>query len=71
MKQSQTIGANLRRIRTLRGRSQPWLSRAIGMKGKNSWSYISRLEAGKILPRIDTLSRIAEALETTLEDLCA
>lgn len=45
------------------------LAHAIGMQSSEAGSYISRIEAGKIRPLVDTLFRLAKALDTPMETL--
>jgi transcriptional regulator with XRE-family HTH domain len=58
------------RIRAAREKQDPPLSQAelarkVGSTGVQMW----RWEAGKRVPRLDTLQRIADALSVSLDDL--
>jgi transcriptional regulator with XRE-family HTH domain len=61
----QTLARNLRRHRLARGLTQEELANGAGLRQ----ALISELEASKLDVRLDTLSRIAIALETTLAEL--
>jgi DNA-binding XRE family transcriptional regulator len=60
-----TVGARLRTLRLEAGRTAREIAAAAGMAPSN----YARLEASRVDPRIDTLRRIAEALEVPLEAL--
>lgn len=59
------IGENIRTARSNAGITQLALAHAIGYNGDDAGAYISRVESGAQEPRLDTLSRIAEALGVT------
>lgn len=61
-KGARTLGDNIKRIRTSKGLSQRALGHASGYTGDNAGAAISRFESDRQAPRIDTLSRIADAL---------
>lgn len=63
------LGENLRTIREGKSITQLALAHAIGYSGERAGSYISRVESGFMMPRLDTLTRIAGVLEVTLEML--
>lgn len=65
MNNGKTIGENIRRLRELRGWSQVQLAELSGMAGPT----INRIENGVRTPRSDTLSKIAIALDVSLDDL--
>jgi len=59
------LGAEVRRLRTLRGLTQAQLAEHAGV----SRALISAVEAGRHLPRVDAAARLATALTTTVEAL--
>lgn len=61
----QILARNLRRFRLDRGLTQEELANAAGLRQ----ALISELEAGKLDVRLDTLSRVAIALDATLAEL--
>ncbi|CCD95761.1 Uncharacterized HTH-type transcriptional regulator y4dJ (modular protein) [Bradyrhizobium sp. ORS 375] len=61
----QALARNLRRLRLDKGLTQEELANAAGLRQ----ALISELEAGKLDVRIDTLSRVAIALDATLAEL--
>jgi DNA-binding XRE family transcriptional regulator len=61
----ETLGARLRRAREEAGLTQP----ALGERAGLDQAVISRLERGKVRPRIDTLRRIAEGLGLSVSEL--
>jgi DNA-binding XRE family transcriptional regulator len=63
----ETLGARVRAARKARGLTQAQLGAAAGF----DQAVISKLERGRHEPRIDTLSRIAEALGTSVGSLLA
>jgi transcriptional regulator with XRE-family HTH domain len=63
---SPTLGENIRNARTKANMTQLALAHAIGYQGDDAGAYISRVEANVQAPRIDTLLRIAEALQVTM-----
>ena len=56
------VGQVIRRVRTGAGLTQADVSKRCGL----TRSYISRIEHGKISPRVQTLRRIANALDVDL-----
>lgn len=64
-----TLPANLRKARESKPMTQLALAHAIGYRGARAGSYISRAESGLMMPRVDTLTRIAGVLGVTLEKL--
>lgn len=63
------LGENIKHARMARGITQLALAHAIGYTGDDAGAYISRVESGHQEPRIDTLQRIAEALNVSVCDL--
>jgi DNA-binding XRE family transcriptional regulator len=61
----RAIGARIRALRLATGRSAAEVARAVGLARPN----YSRLEAGRHEPRVQTLVRVAEALEVPLATL--
>jgi transcriptional regulator with XRE-family HTH domain len=59
------IGQRLRELRQSRRLSQDEVGFRAGISGK----YVGRLERGEINVTIDTLDRLAKALDTTVSDL--
>lgn len=59
------VGENIRTARANAGITQLALAHAIGYNGDDAGAYISRVESGAQEPRLDTLTRIAEALGVT------
>jgi transcriptional regulator with XRE-family HTH domain len=66
-----TLGQNIKHARTAKGMTQLALAHAIGYTGDDAGAYISRVESDTQAPRIDTLLRIAEALQVTMCSLLA
>jgi Zn-dependent peptidase ImmA (M78 family)/DNA-binding XRE family transcriptional regulator len=60
-----TIGTNLRRLRVAKGKSQAGLAVDAGLSRA---AYLA-IEGGKVTPRVDSLMRIASALDVRLEEL--
>jgi transcriptional regulator with XRE-family HTH domain len=60
------LGEAIRRARTTKGLTQLALAHALGYEGDDAGAYISRVESGHQSPRIETLSRIADALGVTV-----
>ncbi len=56
------VGENIRKARTKAGITQLALAHKMGYEGDDAGAYISRVESGQQEPRLETLSRIAEAL---------
>lgn len=63
----KTAGKRVKAIRISKGITQAQLSEMTGIQRPN----LSRLENGKTNPNIETLSRIALALDTTMAELLA
>jgi len=63
------IGLNIKRARADAGITQLALAHKLGYTGEDAGAYVSRVEAGQQTPRVDTLSRIASALNVSLESL--
>ncbi len=61
----QILARNLRRLRLGKGLTQEELANAAGLRQ----ALISELEASKLDVRLDTLSRVAIALDATLAEL--
>ena len=61
----QILARNLRRLRLAQGLTQEELANAAGLRQ----ALISELEAGKLDVRLDTLSRLAIALDASMADL--
>ena len=61
----RTNGSPIARIRLERGMTQGQLAKLVGCYTKD----ISHWETGKHSPRIDTLAKIASALNVSLDDL--
>lgn len=61
-----SLGQNIRKARTKAGITQLALAHKIGYTGHDAGAYISRVESDTQAPRIDTLLRIAEALQVTM-----
>ncbi len=59
----QTVGQRVRLARSARGRGVNELDRLIGSKQ----GYVSRLESSEREPRADTLRKLAQALQVSLE----
>lgn len=66
MSQENKIGKNIRKLRQAKGLSQDRLSKAADV----SYNSIIKLETGGITnPTIETLQKIAKALEVQVDDL--
>lgn len=63
------IGKNIRAAREAANKTQQQLAEDIGHSGGDAGAFISRLEASKQQPRIDTLHRIAKVLGVTVDAL--
>jgi DNA-binding XRE family transcriptional regulator len=59
------VGAAIRKLREAKGITQEQLAGAVGMMRNN----ISRIEAAKHRPTLETLERIAKALKVSVADL--
>jgi DNA-binding XRE family transcriptional regulator len=64
-KTTHEVGATIRRLRETKGMTQEELADAVGMMRNN----ISRIEATKHRPTLETLERIAKALKVPVADL--
>ncbi|MCD1259744.1 helix-turn-helix transcriptional regulator [Paenibacillus athensensis] len=62
---SMVVGENIRVLRQNRGLSQEKLA----LRASINTSYIGQVERGEKSPTIDTLEKIATALEVTVQDL--
>ncbi len=58
------LGSRIKELRKLRGLSQEKLSEKINIDPK----HLSRIEVGRGFPSLDTLERIAKALNVELKD---
>lgn len=65
-KPRSALGEKIKSARAARGLTQLALAHAIGYKGDDVGAFISRVENGAQVPRINTLQRIAEALGVTV-----
>lgn len=68
---SKNIGPNIKRARLAATLTQLALAHAIGLNGDDAGAYISRIESGASEPRLETLTRIAQALKVTIDDILA
>jgi transcriptional regulator with XRE-family HTH domain len=59
------LARNLRRLRRAQKMTQEQLANAAGLRQ----ALISELESGKLDVRVDTLSRLATALDSSMADL--
>jgi DNA-binding XRE family transcriptional regulator len=66
-KTTHNVGATIRKLRETKGLTQDQLARAVGMMRSN----ISRIEAAKHRPTLETLERIAKALKVSVAELVA
>jgi transcriptional regulator with XRE-family HTH domain len=66
-KPTPDVGAVIRKLREAKGMTQEKLAAATGMMRSN----ISRIEAAKHRPTLETLERIAKALKVSVADLLA
>jgi DNA-binding XRE family transcriptional regulator len=64
-KTAHEFGAAIRKLRETKGMTQEELADAVGMMRNN----ISRIEAAKHRPTLETLERIAKALKVSVADL--
>ncbi|MGH7809958.1 MAG: helix-turn-helix domain-containing protein, partial [Candidatus Binatia bacterium] len=64
---SHEVGTRIRKLREAKGFTQEELAAAVGMMRNN----ISRIEAAKHRPTLETLERIAKSLNTSVADLIA
>lgn len=63
------VGKRVAEARAQKGISQLKLAHDIGRIGDDAGAHISRIESGVQEPKLETLIRIAEALEVPLESL--
>jgi len=63
--ESIKLGQNLKRIRTKKGISQGDIARALDV----SRGYISNIENGKTNPTLATISRLAKAVNVSINEL--
>ena len=66
-KTTHNIGATIRKLRETKGLTQDQLAAAVGMMR----SHISRIEAAKHRPTLETLEKIAKALKISVAELVA
>ena len=66
-KTTHEVGATIRELRQAKGITQEKLAGAVGMMRNN----ISRIEAAKHRPTLETMERIAKALKVSIADLIA
>jgi transcriptional regulator with XRE-family HTH domain len=62
---SEKLGRNLKRIRTEKKMSQGDIARALGVDR----GYISNIENGKRNPTLATITKLAEALKVSVDEL--
>jgi len=63
--ESIKLGQNLKKIRTKKGISQGDIARTLDV----SRGYISNIENGKTNPTLATISRLAKAVEVSINEL--
>jgi len=63
--EAKKLGDNLKRIRTEKGVSQADIAKSLGV----SRGFVSNIENGKRNPTLSTISRLAEALNVSTEEL--
>jgi len=63
------LGRNILLARTDAKMSQLALAHKIGLTGEDAGACISRWESGTYEPRLDTIARIADALNVAICDL--
>ena len=63
--QAETLGERMARLRRAKGWNQSELAKRAGTKS----SQISKFETGTYQPRLETLAKLAEALESTTDFL--
>lgn len=61
----ELLGARIKELRRLRGLSQEQLSERVDIDPK----HLSRIEVGSSYPSLDTLEKIAKALNVEIKDL--
>jgi len=67
VKTARGVGTQIRKLREAKGVTQEELAGAVGMMRSN----ISRIEAAKHRPTLETMERIANALKVSVADLIA
>jgi transcriptional regulator with XRE-family HTH domain len=65
MNQAEIVGANIKRIRTSKGLSQEKLANLANVDR----TYIPKVEKGMINITVNSLAKIAEALNVNIKDL--
>lgn len=60
-----TLGQRIRHLRKKKDWTQKELERQAGLENRN----LTRYESDKVRPRVDSLKKIAEALEVTVDEL--
>ena len=63
--EAEKLGNNLKRIRTVKGITQGDIAKSLGV----SRGFVSNLENGKTNPTLATITRVAEALGVTTDEL--
>jgi transcriptional regulator with XRE-family HTH domain len=63
--EAEKLGRNLKRIRTEKGISQVDIARSLGV----SRGFVSNLENGKTNPTLATITKLAQAVEVTTDEL--
>lgn len=63
--EAEKLGKNLKRIRTEKDITQSDIARSLGV----SRGFVSNLEKGKTNPTLATISRIADAVGVTTDEL--
>jgi DNA-binding XRE family transcriptional regulator len=66
-KTARNVGATIRKLREAKGLTQDQLAMAVGMMRSN----ISRIEAAKHRPTLETMEKIAQALKVSVAELVA
>lgn len=64
-KQAKKLGENMKKIRAEKGMSQGDICRATGADR----AYISNVESGNKNPTLETLTKIADALDVSVDEL--
>ena len=62
---AETFGRNVTRLR----RTRRWSQRELAERLHTDQSMVTRWEKGKVLPRPETIDRLASVFETTVEEL--
>ena len=63
----EMIGARIKDLRTAKGITQDRLSELVGINSK----YLSSIERGKENPTLNTILKLAEALDAKVDDIFA